>query len=207
MGTFSMEDAEKVGEAFVKFANVADLAELRNLSAEALLEIQKRFMASRQGMGLPFSPVIDHYVLDSDLDTLLEQGRMKDIPYMMGSTAQDLGTTPQMQEKGEKGRLYHGCIGLSRKLEEMGRQPGYVYYFTRRPLGDQAGAFHSSELWYMFGTLKRSWRPKDEADYALSGRMLDAWTNFMKSGNPNGHGEGDWKPCTGGNPYVQIFDV
>ena len=61
-----------------------------------------------------------------EIPALLERGEMKDIPYMMGSTAQDLGTTPQMRETGERGGLYYGCVGLSHKLEELGRKPGYV---------------------------------------------------------------------------------
>ena len=56
----------------------------------------------------------------------------------------------QMRETGERGGLYYGCVGLSHKLEELGRRPGYVYYFTRSPLGDDAGAFHSSELFLSF---------------------------------------------------------
>lgn len=30
--------------------------------------------------------------------------------------------------------------------------------------GDDAGAFHSSELWYIFGTLGRCWRPYKKSD-------------------------------------------
>lgn len=207
MGTAAMEDAKRVGEEFVQLTGAADLEELRAIPAQELLELQKAFLESRQGVRRCFSPVIDHYVLDGDLDTLLERGEMKDIPYMMGSTAQDIGTPPQMRGTDQKGGLYYGCIGLSQKLEELGRKPGYVYYFTRGPLGDEAGAFHSSELWYMFGTLERSWRPKEEGDYELSGRMLDAWTDFMKYGDPNGRKEGSWKPCTKEDPYVQVLDV
>ncbi len=207
MGTHTMEEAKKAGEEFVQLTGAADLEELRAIPAGELLEMQKAFLERRQGMGLCFGPTIDHYILDGDCDTLLERGEMKDIPYMMGSTAQDLGTTPQMRETGERGGLYYGCVGLSHKLEELGRRPGYVYYFTRSPLGDDAGAFHSSELWYMFGTLERSWRPKEEGDYALSGRMLDAWTEFMKCGDPEGGKEGAWRPCTKEDPYVQILDI
>ncbi|MDR2608665.1 MAG: carboxylesterase family protein, partial [Treponema sp.] len=55
---------------------------------------------------------------------------------------------------------------------------------------------------YEFGTLDRSWRPKNEYDYALSDRMIAYWTNFMKSGNPNEAGLPDWKPCRQGDPFV-----
>ena len=113
----------------------------------------------------------------------------------------------KVKEKGEHGGIYKGCINWSLALEKLGRKPAYVYYFTRALLGDDAGAFHSSELWYMFGTLGRSWRPKTEGDYALSKEMMDDWTNFMKTGNPNAEGKDDWKPCTKDDPYVQVLDV
>jgi carboxylesterase type B len=55
----------------------------------------------------------------------------------------------------------------------------------------------------MFGTLKRSWRPNTNADYQLSERMVNAWTNFMKNGDPSQ----DWTRCTLNHPYVKEFDV
>mgnify|MGYP002236091704 FL=1 len=62
----------------------------------------------------------------------------------------------------------------------------YVYCFSRDlpgedmsapkgGFGDMKGAFHSSELWYMFGTLDKCWRPMEKADYELSERMVSYW--------------------------------
>ena len=82
-----------------------------------------------------------------------------------------------------------------------------MYEFTRKLPGDENGAFHSSELWYMFGTVKRCWRPLEEGDYALSEQMIDCWTNFMKYGNPNGKAEGSFKPCRGDGKEVFEFTV
>ena len=58
--------------------------------------------------------------------------------------------------------------------------------FDRRLPGDDRGAWHSSDLWYWFGTLDNCWRPMEEKDYSLSDEMTDYLTNFVKSGNPNG---------------------
>ena len=69
------------------------------------------------------------------------------------------------------------------------------------------GAFHSSELWYMFGTLDKCWRPMEAADYELSDRMVSYWTNFAKTGNPNGDDLPEWKPCTQANTYIQDLNV
>lgn len=109
----------------------------------------------------------------------------------------------QMDAKDPRdGELYKGCVAWSLKNEELGRSPCHVYLFAHSPLGDDAGAFHSSELWYMFGTLSRSWRPKTQEDYALSERMLDYWTGFMKNGVPSAENPGEWEPCTKANPFV-----
>ena len=72
--------------------------------------------------------------------------------------------------------------------------------------GDNQGAFHSSELWYMFGTLDRSWRPWEPCDHRLSDRMLDYWSNFVKTGDPNGDRLPAWPPCRATEPHVQILD-
>ena len=68
--------------------------------------------------------------------------------------------------------------------------------------GDDAGAFHSAELWYTFGTLGRCWRPMELHDFDVSERMLTYWTNFMKTGDPNGENVPEWQPCTKENPLV-----
>jgi para-nitrobenzyl esterase len=78
-----------------------------------------------------------------------------------------------------------------------GGQPVYRYYFKRpspasefHPAG--SGAFHPDEIEYVFGTLDSRpgahWQP---ADYQLSSLMQAYWTNFARTGNPNGSGASD----------------
>ncbi len=54
------------------------------------------------------------------------------------------------------------------------------------------GAFHSSELLYVFGTLGKCWRTMEKHDYELSAKMVEYWTNFAKNGNPDGEGLPEW---------------
>lgn len=57
----------------------------------------------------------------------------------------------------------------------------------------------------MFKSLRLSWRPFTEGDYELAERMITAWTNFAKTGNPNGKGEEVWTPFTEANPEYMVF--
>ena len=118
--------------------------------------------------GLFLAPTVDGKVLDDGYYSLMDKNEIKDIPYMLGSTKDDIMTTTEMVAAGKHSELYEGIISFSYKLEELGRKPAYTYYFTHELPGDQRGAWHSSELWYMFGTLDRCWRPFTEEDYALS---------------------------------------
>ena len=71
--------------------------------------------------------------------------------------------------------------------------------------GDDNGAWHSSELWYFFGTLKNSWRPFTEHDYKISDAITSALCNFAKTGAPNGDGLCQWKPTTSDQKEMLIF--
>ncbi|MHB9033728.1 MAG: carboxylesterase/lipase family protein, partial [Anaerolineae bacterium] len=65
-----------------------------------------------------------------------------------------------------------GPRGWARAHQRQGRQGPYIYYFDRDiPGEDHPGAFHSSELWYIFGTLARCWRPMQAVDYGISLQM------------------------------------
>jgi para-nitrobenzyl esterase len=77
-------------------------------------------------------------------------------------------------------------------------QPTYLYQFNRGVPGHpKIGAVHASEVVYVFGNLdeKRPMRPNyDAADYAISKAMQEYWTNFAKTGHPDGAGVPAWPP-------------
>ena len=63
----------------------------------------------------------------------------------------------------------------------------YFYSFGPEiPGWDNPGAFHSSDLWFVFETLAKCWRPFVGKHYDLARQMCNYWTNFAKTGDPNG---------------------
>jgi para-nitrobenzyl esterase len=77
---------------------------------------------------------------------------------------------------------------------QTGQSPVYYYYFTQgRPAkrdgsaGPDEGAVHSGEIEYALGNLSGNavyaWTA---ADHHVSDVMQGYWTNFIKTGNPNG---------------------
>jgi para-nitrobenzyl esterase len=68
---------------------------------------------------------------------------------------------------------------------------------------ESRGAYHSAEIEFVFGMLdskKLPWRPED---YELSEQIGSYWTNFAKTGNPNGAGLPPW-PQYGAKDGYQV---
>lgn len=83
--------------------------------------------------------------------------------------------------------------------QHKGRKPTYLYYFNREIPGDDFGAFHAGDLWYVFQTLHRSWRPFTGIDFELSRKIGAYLCNFARTGNPNGANLPSWEPYTARN--------
>ena len=96
------------------------------------------------------------------------------------------------------------CTGQNR----LKRTPAFQYWFSHIPPGfpeGKGGAYHSCEHPYINETLFRMQRPYQQEDFALSQRMCACWTNFLKSGDPNGVGLPVWTPYTAHEPYAMEF--
>ena len=164
MPTGSAEKSEIFWKTAMERADCKTLAEFRALPAEKLFAVWQETRKDTKG-GNCF-PVADGRFIIGDS----KLGR--DIPCMAGSTSEDM-MPPILQSMAKS-----WCEGQSER--------SYAWYFDRRLPGDENGAWHSSDLWYWFGTLENCWRPMTPKDYALSDQMTDYLTNFCKTGDPNG---------------------
>ena len=183
------KQAEETGKGFMDKFGYHTLKEMRDASAEELLRIFKS-----DGMGL-FRPHIDGILLTESCDDAARNQHLADAQYMIGCTLDDI--RPMGKQIDEFCFL----------RDSLDHRPVYQYLFARKLPGTHDGAFHSAELWYMFHTLDRSWRPMMNADYILADEIMDFWTNFAKYGNPNGQNREGWPPFTLANPFVKIFNV
>ena len=82
----------------------------------------------------------------------------------------------------------------------------YLWMFGRMLPGDDKGAWHSSDLWYWFGTLQNCWRPMEKRDFAISDMMTSYLCNFVKSGNPNGEDLLLWEKCNSSKKVMCFGD-
>lgn len=169
---------QSAGGMSVRTLLISPLA--KGLFAKAIIQSGGGMGLDQLGSILTSAPQVDGNVVPEPFDKAVMDGTIADIPIMTGYTSDDL---PFFKEES---------VGAFCALRDsLGTAPVYEYEFTRDLPGEDKdvpdnlpGAFHSAELWYVFGTLGRSWRPFTDEDYALSEEMVSAWTDFCKTGSP-----------------------
>ena len=163
-----MDTSKAFWQEVMKRSGCADLAAFRALPAEKLFEVWNEAKKEVKGGMAAAFPVVDgHFAVPGT--------PAKDIVYMAGSTSHDMAP-PILQ-------------GMTKKWITKREKASYTWYFDRMLPGDDCGAWHSSDLWYWFGTLENCWRPMEEKDFALSAEMVQYLCNFAKTGNPNKSGQ------------------
>ena len=192
-----MDLAGSAWKTVFDWAGYDTLEKMRAASTEDIFTLAARYAAETgTRLQLGTRPVVDGYLSTESFDDAALAGRIKDIPYMIGYTREDMGNP----EEG----IRRFC-----DLRNAAGKPVYAYQFAHALPDDEAGshdlkgAFHSSELWYMFKSLDHGDRPFTQADWDLAEHVVSCWTNFAKTGNP---GLG-WKPYTPDAPDFMVFDL
>ena len=183
LATPKPEKYYELGKKVMELTDSKTLEELKLVDPETLFNAWTKARKELKIFGRPASPVIDNELIIKG-----DKNHHK-IPYMVGSNSEDI-IPPIIQSMAHK-----WCL----KQEK----PSFCYMFNHQLPGDENGAWHSSDLWYWFGTLENCWRPLSNVDYELSEQMVLSLTNFAKDGNPNY----DWLPTNKKNKKVMHFNA
>lgn len=198
----TLDESEDLSKSIMDWAGLTSLEKMRAASTEMLYSIPNLYTSSTGNqVWMTQMPIVEGYVSAESFDSAVKNGNIADIPYMIGYTLNDMGN------------MAPGIAAFCQEREKNNNK-AWAYEFAR-PLPDDGskqnvleGAFHSSDLWYVFKSLKHCWRPWTDGDWKLSERMLTAWTNFAKYGDPNGESEEKkWTPCTKDNPNFMLFKL
>ncbi|MGH9241064.1 MAG: carboxylesterase family protein [Vicinamibacterales bacterium] len=187
----TLRDREAAGVKFAQSLGASSLAALRALPAAAFYGTAAPLLAGG---------------VFNDGTVLPEQPPAEQVPLMVGFVADDLGigglsaaasakadTTPEQKAAArERTRVaLHAWaasqLPASKKI--------YTYFFDRAipwPEHPEFGAFHSSEIPYIFNTLSRLKRPWEPVDRRLADTVSTYVTNFAKKGDPSASGLPQW---------------
>jgi para-nitrobenzyl esterase len=100
----------------------------------------------------------------------------------------------------------------ARMQAKTGQAKVFSYYFAHLPPYPQGspfadwGAGHWAELPYVFDHLSQQPWAWSDADHGIANMMATYWTNFAKSGDPNGDGVPIWPNFTNGSERVLHFE-
>ncbi len=203
---WSLESAQRNGDRFLKFIGVETVRQARRIPAQQLLEAALGLPACEwNNAGADWAPLtnwtpcIDGIFLTEQYAQTIEAGHQQVKTMLVGNTTNEFLATRSdgaVVAQGERGNL--DLIDL---WNASHANSPYYYRFDVAMPGDDAGAFHSSDLWFSFGTLGMCWRPFEGWHFGLSRMMMEYWTNFAATGDPN-VGLGGykstlprWEPC------------
>lgn len=168
------ENTREYWKEVLALAGCASFEEFKALPAKEVLAAVEKQKALRKDNTYNTMPVIDGYWITDSIDQLIKSPR--EVPLIIGFTNNDMFTFLLAHIAKKYAKKHHG----------------YLYYFDIDAKGDDNQAFHSSDLRYAFGTLSGSWRPYDDHDRKASEAMMDYFSAFAHTGDPNHEGAPRW---------------
>ena len=206
----SLEDGHRTAERLFEALGVSSLDEARQVPAAELLAAAEALPvppeSGREGdwsMMVNWVPCVDGRFITDQYARTISRGEQNEVEILLGNTTGEF-----MEPDADGTPLPAGEVGNLKLIAEWirsGRKAPYYYRFDVTMPGDDAGAFHSSELWFSFGTLATCWRPFVGWHYDLSRRMVAYWTNFAATGDPNGP-DADGTPLPEWTRYAPFGD-
>lgn len=230
----ALADAQAKGSAFAEKTGAADLAALRALPADT---VRGGITILNKEEGVYSGPVTDGSLVPGHADTVFASGKQARIPFIGGSNDDELGFVPApflpmingpvLKQLGDGAKMVNIAYGSDEKAarylagDAIFSEPalalasrhaksgaatwlyrfGYVTEAKREP---GKGAGHASDVPFQFGNL-----PADAsaADRAASAQLMSYWTNFARTGDPNGKGLPSWQGLDLAKPTLLAIDI
>lgn len=125
-------------------------------------------------------PVFDGEIVKKDL----YKSAYKDeqLPCIISVTKDDL----------LKGYLHKTASKMRKKYAKTGSKVWELHFYHDLP-GDNMGAWHSADLWYVFGLKQHPWRKFEKRDFEISDELKKRYCAFARTQNPNLDGYSNWK--------------
>ncbi len=207
MPTFAypIEEVEKVGGRFMKNAGYHSVEELMKADAKTLIEQ----VDSALGGGFHFQPTVDGHILMESPFQAYVHNHHHNVPVICGYNR---GETRMFNDSSDDADI--GTIVATRMfgyIQFLQGRTGYLYEFDGDiPGDDHIGSYHGSEMWFAYDALARSDRPFTGKHYDLARSISSYWTNFVKTGNPNGNDIfgyklPEWQKFTPDNQFLMLF--
>jgi len=215
---FSLAGAEQEGLAFAKRTDAPSIEALRAVSAEMITAQRFSPHANIDGYFLKESPYdamasgranpVDSLIGSNAEEGLYFMGTRdiraatlrseleRDFPSFILSL---IGPKPPQTDEAAREAFvaFEGAMRFGWNMWAWARLNAarggrtFLYLFTQAPPGE-AGASHGAEMRYVFDHLDLEARAWTDEDRALAEGMASYWTNFAKTGDPNGEGLHAW---------------
>ena len=111
------------------------------------------------------------------------------------------------QTRGTRDEALVGMYLWAAKRGATAKTRAYIYLWDHTMPGPNAalyGAFHTSEVPYVFDSLRTSDRPFTDADNKIAAMMSSYWANFTATGDPNGNALPRWPAV---DPRREVMEV
>ncbi len=162
--------------------NVDNIEDFKKCDPKIMVESWIKVCLEVKNVGVLAGPVIDNVIVRKSRVDDYKSGNYNHVPIIIGSNSEDILTTVFFEMVSSWGK---NMAAYSSEHKEDKNARAYTYHFCRQLPGDNKGAWHSSDLWYWFGSLDNCWREFTEVDRELSRQMIRYLTNFAKTSNPN----------------------
>ncbi|MBQ3027639.1 MAG: carboxylesterase family protein, partial [Lachnospiraceae bacterium] len=211
----TLKEAEKNGKEFVEFLGVNSIEEARKLDAYFIRAKYAEYAQNHPRMSIVVDgqfcvdeplkrfargeyakvPIMAGNTTDEFTGYIQAKSAAEleaQAKELFGDKAETFLSFEEVKKEANGGyggiNVIEGAVKAVFLENEKKKHPSGYYYRFRPdiPGWDNPGAFHSVDLWFFFETLGMCWRPFTGRHFDLARQMCNYWTNFMKTGNPNG---------------------